>query len=444
MQSNSRSDLADGKMIQSTKSYPAQYRNFHMQLSNFGNKYLGDCGILQLMDDLGKAVQHDDVIMLGGGNPSHLPAVQEIFRTRMGHILDSEHDFERLIGNYSSPEGDGVFIEALVDLLRDEYGWDIGPQNVALTNGSQTAFFFLFNLFAGTYGDGSHKKILLPLAPEYIGYEDAGLQEDVFTARRPQIEFLDNRLFKYHVDFDAIELTDEIGAICVSRPTNPTGNVLTEDEVTKLSALARDNDIPLILDNAYGIPFPGIIFTEAVPWWEPHIVLCMSLSKLGLPGARTGIVIAHEQIVNAITGMNAVISLAPGNLGAALTLDAVRSRQILEISTDLIQPHYRAKADQAVAWLQDAIDNEHFFIHKPEGAFFLWLWFRDMPITCHNLYERLKARGVVVVPGQYFFPGLDGEWRHKHECIRMSYAAEPELLQRGVAIIAEEVERAYQ
>ena len=202
------------------------------------------------------------------------------------------------------------------------------------------------------------------------------------------------------------EIDESIGAICVSRPTNPTGNVLTEEEIRKLSRLAKANDIPLIIDNAYGVPFPGIIYTEAQPCWEPHIVLCMSLSKLGLPGARTGIVIADETIVNAITGMNAVISLAPGNLGAALTLDAVRTRDILKIGSEIIRPHYQQKADQAVEWLQAAIDNEHFFIHKPEGAFFLWLWFRDMPITCQELYERLKARGVVVVPGQYFFPGL--------------------------------------
>ncbi len=120
-----------------------------MQFSTFGNKYLGDCGILQLMDDLGKAVQRDDVIMLGGGNPSHLPAVQEIFRARMERLLDSDADFEKLIGNYSSPEGDNAFIDALADLLRSEYGWDVGPQNIVLTNGSQTAFFFLFNMFAG-------------------------------------------------------------------------------------------------------------------------------------------------------------------------------------------------------------------------------------------------------------------------------------------------------
>ena len=130
--------------------------------------------------------------------------------------------------------------------------------------------------------------------------------------------------------------------------------------------------------------------------------------------------------------MNTVISLAPGNLGAALTLDAVRTHDILQIGSELMRPHYRRKADQAVEWLRAAIDNEHFFIHKPEGAFFLWLWFHEMPITCQELYERLKARGVVVVPGQYFFPGLDGDWRHKHECIRMSYAAEDEVMRRGV------------
>lgn len=37
--------------------------------------------------------------------------------------------------------------------------------------------------------------------------------------------------FKYHVDFEHLTIGDDIGAICVSRPTNPTGNVITDDEV---------------------------------------------------------------------------------------------------------------------------------------------------------------------------------------------------------------------
>ena len=68
---------------------------------------------------------------------------------------------------------------------------------------------------------------------------------------------------------------------------------------------------------------------------------------------------------------------------------------------------------------------------------------RGLPITCQELYDRLKQRGVVVVPGHYFFPGLDEEWQHRHECIRVSYAGEDKLVQQGVQIIAEVVRQAY-
>ena len=101
----------------------------------------------------------------------------------------------------------------VLELLKAELGWKIGPENIALTNGSQTSFFYLFNLFAGDFGNGVRKKILLPLAPEYIGYADAGVAEDYFTANKPDIEYIDDRLFKYHVNFDAITCGEEIGAI---------------------------------------------------------------------------------------------------------------------------------------------------------------------------------------------------------------------------------------
>ena len=245
------------------------------------------------------------------------------------------------------------------------------------------------------------------------------------------------------MDFSRIAITDEIGAICVSRPTNPTGNVLTEAEINHLSALARRHSIPLIVDNAYGAPFPHIIYTEATPQWEPHMILCMSLSKLGMPGARTGIVVAREEVVRAVTGMNAVVSLAPNGLGPALAVDAIRTRSILKLSDEIIKPHYWRKAQLAVQWMREGLDGTDYFIHKPEGAFFLWMWFRDLPITCQELYERLKRRNVVVVPGNYFFPGLEDKWRHRDECIRVNYAGEDELVRRGVHIIGEEVRRAY-
>lgn len=412
--------------------------------STFGEKFTAESGILQLMDDLGKAVTGNrDVIMLGGGNPSQIPAAQACFRERMQAILANGDEFERLVGNYDPPEGLPAFNTAVADLLRAQYGWDITGANVALTNGSQTAFFYLFNLLAGQYPDGSHKKILLPLAPEYIGYLDAGIYEDIFVAQKPRFEFIDDHTFKYHIDFDALEITDEISAICVSRPTNPTGNVLTNVEIEKLRALARAHDIPLIIDNAYGAPFPRIIFNDVTPVWDENIILCLSLSKLGLPGVRTGIIIANERVTAAIAALNAVISLAPSSLGAGIALDLMRSGDVLRLSNDIIMPYYRDRAAQAAAWVHEALAGTSYYLHKPEGAFFFWLWFKDLPITCAELYQRLKARGMIVVPGHYFFPGLQEEWQHKHECIRMNYTQDEPKVRAGIRILGEVVREAY-
>ena len=81
-------------------------------------------------------------------------------------------------------------------------------------------------------------------------------------------------------------------------------------------------------------------------------------------------------------------------------------------------------------------------IHASEGAFFHWLWFRDMKITTRELYERLKTRKVLIVPGEYFFFGLREEWHHAHECLRMNFAQPEETVRKGLEIIAEEVKRA--
>jgi len=414
-----------------------------VDVSKFGSKIAESGGISRLMDDLGVALAVGrDMLMLGGGNPAHIPGVQEHFRDSVQRLLANGDEFDRAIGNYDPPQGNKEFIEAVARLLADEFGWEIESKNIALTNGSQTAFFILFNMFAGAFEGGAKKKILFPLTPEYIGYCDVGL-DDGFVSSKPEIEHIGEHSFKYHVDFDRIKINDEIGAICVSRPTNPTGNVLTDSEIEKLSELALANNIPLIIDNAYGTPFPHIIFTEAKPLWNEHTIVCMSLSKLGLPAVRTGIVIAGEEIIDMISRVNANINLAPGSMGAAIATNLVRSGEIICLSREIIRPFYEKKAGEAVQQLREGLDGIDFHIHKPEGAFFLWLWLRGLPITDHELYERLKKRGVLIVPGHYFFPGLKGEWQHKHECIRINYAQDKEIVSAGIKIIVDEVKLAY-
>lgn len=423
--------------------------NFPFSLA--GQKLTGRSGILELMDDLGRAMTIEpDMRMLGGGNPAAVPEMQALLRERMRALVADGPALDRMLGNYDPPQGNPRFLAALASLLKRTFGWDIGPENLAITNGGQSAFFYLFNLLGGRFEGGRMRKVLLPLAPEYIGYADQGIEGELFVACRPHITWPQGegaRIFKYTIDFAAVEdalRREDIACIAVSRPTNPTGNVLTDEEVARLSALAARHGIPLILDNAYGAPFPNVIFTAAQPHWAPHTILTLSLSKLGLPGTRTAIVVAAEKIASALAAMTAIAGLANGNVGQQLALPWVESGEILEFGPRILRPFYEEKSRAAAAWTREFFDAAHvdWARHASEGAFFHWLWLRRLRIPTRELYERLKARKVLVVPGEYFFFGLREDWPHSRECLRLNFSQPAEVVREGLQIIAEEAAKA--
>ena len=437
-----------------------------MQFSKFGEKFTKNSGILQLMDDLGNALNSEQPInMLGGGNPARIDKVNQTYWSVFKTLAEGDMGSMAIenIGNYSTPQGDAKFIAALVDFFNRHYDWGLTTDNIALTNGSQNAFFYLFNLFGGQFDDQAQgsldKKILLPLAPEYVGYADAHVDGQHFIAVPPSIEFVQHQgedgFFKYRVDFDTLENlaelhSGEIGAICCSRPTNPTGNVLTDDEMARLEAIAKRFDIPLIIDNAYGMPFPNIIYSQATLNWNEQIILCFSLSKIGLPGVRTGIVVANPQVVKAISSLNAIVNLAPTRFGAAIATPLLQDDRLKDLSDNHIRPFYQGQAKLAVQLLKQELGdlpspyNNAMKIHKPEGAIFLWVWFKDLPITTVELYERLKAKGTLIIPSEHFFVGVDTEnFKHAHECIRLSIAQDDETLKKGIATIGEVVREVY-
>ena len=412
--------------------------------SLFGERLASGSGIQELMDDLGRAMAgaHGPVRMLGGGNPAHIPEVQAVWRDRMAAILANPDEFDRMITNYDPPIGNAKFIAALATLLRTEFGWSVEPENIAITAGGQTAFFFLFNLLAGEFQGGKRKAILLPLVPEYIGYMNQGLSPGLLRAVEPRLEVLSGHRFKYHVDFDRLSVGNDVAAICVSRPTNPSGNVLTNEEVHRLASIARNAGVPLIIDNAYGLPFPGILFRSADPIWDDNIIVTLSLSKLGLPNTRTGIVVAQPEIIRAIASMTAIVGLANCSIGQAIVLPLVQSGEILRLAREVVAPFYKRKSELAQNWITESFDDSlDYHVHLSEGALFLWLWFRGMRISAETLYNRLKQRGVLVVPGHYF--GASEDWGHGHECIRLSFAMDEASVREGIAILAEEVTRGY-
>lgn len=421
------------------------------EFSLMGRKLTARSGILELMDDLGRAMtEKPEMLMLGGGNPAAVPAIQALWRSRMQSLVDEGRSFDRMVGNYDPPQGNPKFIRALVELLKRSFHWELTPENVAVTNGGQSAFFYLFNLLAGRFENKRFRKILLPLAPEYIGYADQGIDEQMFVACQPEITWPngpDSHIFKYRINFTEVEATlcnHDIAAIAVSRPTNPTGNVLTDEEIQRLSDLAASRGIPLILDNAYGAPFPGVIFTAAKPFWAPHVIMTLSLSKLGLPGTRTAVVIGPPEIATAVTAMTAIAGLANGTIGQQLVLPLLESGEILSLGLNLLRPFYAEKSQLAQDWAQEffATAGVDWALHASEGAFFHWLWLRGLKITTQELYQRLKARNVLIVPGEYFFFGLQKEWSHRHECLRLNFSQPANVVREGLKIIADEAAKA--
>jgi valine--pyruvate aminotransferase len=410
--------------------------------TDFGEKFSGHSGICELMEDLGAATaQGGDIVMMGGGAPAHIPAVEAVWRRRMEEIMAAPGQLEAMLGDYDTPRGNIAFLEILADYFNRTLGWDITAENITLTGSSQSSSFLLFNLLGGMTR-GKRRRILFPIVPEYIGYADQGIDHGLFTAWKPRIEHTGPHRFKYRIEFG--DIAGDIAAICVSRPTNPTTNVITDDEAFHLASLAEKRGIFLIIDNAYGRPFPGVVFRPVTLPRGPHVIHTFSLSKLGLPGTRTGIIVADRAIIRRLGVMNANLALSNCTVGQAILKPLLAGDTITRLCENEVRAFYRARCDETLALITEQFDDAlDWHVHECEGAFFIWLWLRGLPIDDRELYRRLKSRGMLVVPGSYFFAGLDEEWPHKRECIRLNYATDPGRVRRGIGILAEEIRRAY-
>jgi valine--pyruvate aminotransferase len=406
------------------------------QLSDYGRHYSAESGIVRLMEDLGSALRDNpQMLMLAGGTPARIGAAEQLFQTTLQQLAADAVSTQSLFGRYQGPKGDLAVRMLLATQLREDYGWAVSADHIALTNGGQSAFGIVANLLAGASAEG-RKRLHFPLVPEYLGYADAGLGANFFSSARPQIELLDEGLFKYTLD-RAAAIPADAAALCISRPTNPSGNVLSDAEVQWLDRTARARGIPLIIDAAYGLPFPALQYGDDThAYWSDNVILLLSLSKVGLPGVRSGFLLAAPAVIEAFSRANTILNLAAGNLGPALAERLLPGRQLQQLSRDILQPWYQAKAAYAVNLLQTALQGVDFHIHKPEGAFFLWLWFPSLSISSAQLYLQLKQAGLLVIPGETSFMGLAEHWLHSQQCIRLSYAVSDDSLAQAAVILA--------
>ncbi len=417
-------------------------------LSHFGTQMSQLTGVRAIMKDIIETLRQAgerEFINLSAGNPVIIPEVEKLWRDATRELLESS-EYGEVVCRYGSSQGYEPFIEAIVNDFNHRYGLNLTDRNILITPGSQSLYFYAANAFGGYTDDGKLKEIVLPLSPEYTGYGGVSLFKEALLAYQPTLDLdEDAHRFKYRPDFNQLQINEKTGCVILSRPCNPTGNVISEQELTKIAELAAPYNVPVIVDAAYAPPYPALNFTEMKPQFGGNLLHCLSLSKAGLPGERIGVAIGDPDLIQVLESFQTNLCIHSPRYGQAIAARAIASGQLGDICETVIRPHYQQKFAVLEETLDEAMPNEiPWFLHRGEGAIFSWLWLQDLPISDWDLYQELKKEDVIVVPGSSFFPGLQKEWQHKQQCIRISLTASNEEIATAMRRLARVIDNIYQ
>ena len=417
-------------------------------LSQFGSQMSQLTGVRAIMKDIIETFRKNagrEFINLSAGNPVILPEVEQLWRDCTQELLNSD-EYGKVVCRYGSSQGYAPLIEAIAKDFNVRYNLNLSDRNILITSGSQALYLYAANAFGGYNTSGELKQIVLPFTPDYTGYGGVSLTPEALIAYQPTLEIdTDKHRFKYRPDFNRLQIDEQTGCVIFSRPCNPTGNIISDNEVNKIASLAAKHDIPVFVDSAYAPPFPALNFTPMTPQFGNNIVHCMSLSKAGLPGERIGIAIGDPQLIEILESFQTNASIHSSRYGQAIAARAISSGKLAHIAENIIRPHYQNKIKVLETTLDGAMPQDiPWYLHRGEGAIFGWLWLQDLPMSDWDFYQQLKQVGVIAVPGSSFFPGLKSQWQHKQQCLRISLTTTEAEIAEAMQRLAKVVQQVYQ
>ncbi|WP_369191869.1 valine--pyruvate transaminase [Streptomyces sp. R08] len=411
-----------------------------VQLSRSGSKMASLSGLRLIMDDIaattgsatGKAW-----LNLGIGNPAAIPKVTDTWKQLTTEALAAS--FEDVSCRYGPSRGLPELVDAIAGYFNRRYGWSIGPRNIVVGPGSQMLCFIAAALFTGP-GENRDTRLVLPMTPDYTGYQGLSLTPGGITGVEPVVRLEDDRSFRYLFDLPALEGLTDVGLMLLSSPSNPAGRCASPEEIQRLVAAARGHDVPLVVDNAYGPPFPAIGGEFSVPVWDDHVINVFSVSKTGLPGERLGFAVADERHIDPIVSFMSNSALHAPQLVQSTLAHALRSDVLDTLVATVIGPFYAERRKFVESLLTESLPQDIAWqLHAAEGGMFCWLWVDEEWFDDLRLYETLKRRGVFVVPGRHFFTDPEHSprlGRHPQQCFRISITPDPDTIAAGVEIIA--------
>jgi valine--pyruvate aminotransferase len=412
----------------------------NMRLSLRGQKMSGVSGVRTILADIAEATRSGDAtqwLNLGAGNPARIPEVERFWQELAGETLSG--GLADISGGYGPSRGTDELLDAIVSYFNDKYGWGIDTTNVVVGPGSQMLCFAAAAVFTGPCETG-HLKLVLPSVPDYTGYQGLALEHDTVVGVDPSIRLLDDRSFRYDFDLEALHQVESIGMLLVSSPSNPTGRAIDATELSSLVGFARQRQVPLVIDHAYGAPFPRVAATAVEPAWHPEVINCFTLSKAGLPGERLGFAIGPSEAIDSMVACLANSVLHAPQLVQGVLARALRGGRLDALASDVIAPYYRDKRIFAEKLLSASLPEDiPWRMHAADGGLFCWIWVDSEWFDDLVLYEALKREKVSIVPGRYFFPVSQVTpflREHASRCFRLSLSAEESVIADAVDRIA--------
>jgi valine--pyruvate aminotransferase len=368
------------------------------------------------------------------GNPAPIPEVIATWRRLTAAALSAS--FPEASCRYGPSRGMPALVNAIADYFNEHYGWGIGAENIVVGPGSQLLSFIAAALYTGPSASGT-TRIVLPMLPDYTGYQGLCMNPGGIAGVAPGVETEGGRGFRYSFDFPALAKRDDIGLLLLSSPSNPTGRCVDAGELATLIALAQDRDVPLLLDHAYGAPFPRIGEVATPPAWHDNVINCFTLSKAGLPGERIGFAIAAERHITPMMSFVANSALHAPQLAQLVVANALRSGQLDTLTSEVISPFYLNRRRLAEKLLSGAMPaTVDWRLHTGQGGMFCWLWIDHDWFDDMALYQLLKRKKVFIVPGRHFFVDTPDAHAHSTRCFRISLSADEEVLTEGIRRIA--------
>ena len=210
-------------------------------------------------------------------------------------------------------------------------------------------------------------------------------------------------------------------ALVLCNPSNPSGKVFTQEELTFIADLVKTHDAFVITDEVYEhiVYHPHRhCYMAALPGMFERTISCSSLSKTyNMTGWRLGYVIAPKEIISGVRKVHDFLTV-----GAAAPLQeaAVQALELPLSYYDRLRDDYTRKRDLFLAYLDEA----GLTYTKPQGAYYVMVDCRPFGVQDDQEFCRWMAReiGVAAVPGSSFF--------HEpvHHLIRLHFSRSEEIL----------------